>query len=339
MNGAAVVNIIPVEYQNIPGNLSNNPPVPVNPSNNPNVNPPNPRNTESIFNSQIIYFIGSSVFMLFSYFYKKWLKENYKNLKKAKVLSVKEFLNNQKYFKDKDVIVCGKYIKDRINADSFYLLRHDNFSYISLEYILGNYVKISPDNSYIFNARKGNLDKDLVNFSFIFDTISFLFFYKVFQSLNLSFMLHLHNNQLHDQYFLDSDIIGIYGTVTNTKKYLAPKFIFQGNTKVFKNLLKSQIVLWDICFKFSAISIVCQLLVMGIDKFLKKIVPNWLSYINKSTHIHSSRENCVKCKVNFANVVMNDCNHFNLCFKCFKAMDEKCQICKVKISDYYILCN
>jgi hypothetical protein len=320
----------------------NNPPVPVNANNpqaNPQVNPSNPQipKTASIFTRQIFYLIGSSVFMLFSFFYKKWLKKNYENFKKAKVLSVKEFLSNQRYLKDEEVIVSGKYFKDRIDPYSFYLLRHENFSYLALEYLLGNYVKIAPDNSYIFNARKGHLDKDLINSSLIFDTISFLLLYKTFQSLNLSFILHLHNNQLHEQYFLDSDIIGVYGTVTNTKKYLAPKFIFQGNTKIFKNLLKSQIFLWDRCFKFSAISIVCQLLVMGIDIFLKKILPNWLSYFNKSTFI--SRENCVKCKVNFANVVMNDCNHFNLCFKCFKAMDEKCQICKVKISDYYILYN
>jgi hypothetical protein len=316
---------------------------PVNPVNQVNpVNPANP-NTNNKFTEQIILLIGSSVCMLISYIYKNWLKRNYKNLKKAKILSIKEFFKNKKYLLNQDVIVIGKYCKDfyNPNANTFSLMDHS--SNFTLQYIFNNHLKISPDFKYIFNARKGHLEKNLINFDFIFDIFSFFLSYKLFQSLNLSFILHLHNNQLHDQYFLESDVIGVFGKATNKQNHLDPTYIFQGNSMILKNMLKTQISFWDNCFKFSAISIICQVIVLVIDKYFKKISSNWFSCVNKSALVlgnyRDNRQNCVKCKVNFANVVMNDCNHFNLCYKCFEAMDEKCQICNLKISDYYILCN
>ena len=273
------------------------------------------------FTDNIVYLLGSSTFMVVSLLFKIWLKKNYKKFKKAKIYSVKEFFKNKKDLENEDVIVIGKYYKDlnSQNSTTFFLKNHSSNNLFGN--FFNNYLQISPDFLFMFNARSGSIEKNLFNYNFAIFIFSIYFYKKIFQSRNLSLIFHLVLSLLNEQYFLNNDIIGVYGKVKNTSKsvQLEPKFIFQGNFSMMKNLLKNQIYFWDICFKYSAISVVCQSIVSTLHYFLKKIFPKKMSFKNNKENIISNelRMNCVKCKTNYVNVMMSDCNHFNLCFQCF----------------------
>ena len=138
------------------------------------------------YNDNIFIIIGSATFMLISHFYKLWLKKNYKKFKNSKIFSVNEFFKHKKELNNPDVIVIGKYFKDYSiqNSETFNLMNHSsNF----LGSFTKSYLKISPEYLYIFNARKGNIEKNLINFNFVYDIFSFFLSYRLFHSLNLSF--------------------------------------------------------------------------------------------------------------------------------------------------------
>lgn len=292
--------------------------------------------------NNLFILLCSATCMIITHFYKKWLKRKYKKFKNSKVFSVKEFLSQKYDLMGKEVIVLGKYKKDikYSNMYSFQLYNHKKSKVFNFCNYNMKSLSISPDYFFNLNPRRGSIDKSLINFSYIFDVFSLFLSYKFTQSISSSLIIHSNIKEMQDEYFLDDDIVGVYGTVIKSmdENYsVKPDFVFQGNYMVTKNLLKTLISYLDNCFKISTISLICQGLVSILDYFSKNVLPFWLSY--KSKYVNGARVNCSKCQINVANVVLNDCNHFNLCYKCFQEMDEKCMICTAKINDYYLLCG
>lgn len=114
---------------------------------------------------------------------------------------------------------------------------------------------------------------------------------------------------------------------------IQPEIIIQGNKSDIGIKLGNMI---NHCQKMRVVSTI-PLIVLSIISFSNivwKLIPKISSY-----RALSDKGKCGRCQRNQSQVIIKNCNHFNLCLNCFEEMGRKCYLCEENHPDYIVITN
>jgi len=285
------------------------------------------------------------------------------NIVNSKVRTVKEFIENM-YDDNKYIIIDGVLSNNDNNqmyVDLNYPLKIQStnlnknaISKLVSKYIFtGNkdkFITINCNNSQQFNLRSGNIEKNNFVLNYLFNPnfmLSALIRYKFYFNRNFSFTLLTESNiplvlgELRTlKYLLFNDKLQIFGIKEKIDKevFFKSKILVQGNKPTLIKIIKNKIANLSYTSKLFGLIFISGVLSYGLNEILKYLENYYRKYnVISKRQARRFKENCVKCGYQYANVILRNCNHFNLCYECFLSENKKCRICQEEDSDYILL--
>lgn len=267
-------------------------------------------------NPKNIIIAVSGVFYLITTIIKKSL--GYNKIKKARVITIKELLKNPDKYINTNLFITG-----RINTNRYYLNPLYDFFLLDPESENNNTgITIDPIHPLVINSRTEAVQYNLL-------------------VISLAVVLALADGTISlinftRQYFDKKDNLILYGKVikSDNNLYLNTHIICRGNKLDCINDFKDQTLLLNLFQKASGLMFFYGILINLYTKYVIKQSP---VVINETQPNTQCRENCQKCKRNYANVIMKECNHFNICSICFELNKCYCLLCKKICKEYTIL--
>lgn len=207
-----------------------------------------------------------------------------------------------------------------------------------------NSLVINSYNTLIFNSRLYSVEKIQAPF---LQYLHFLF--GIADNLNLGHLTYLFNQAKRKFTHLPSapfsllnggDILTIFAIndpqrIINLSKgiVIRPEIIMQGNKSDISIKLGNMI---NHCQKMRLISTIplVVLSVISIGNMIWKYIPKIRSF-----RALSNKGKCERCQMNQAQVIIKNCNHFNICINCFEEMGRKCYLCEENHPNYLIITN
>jgi len=276
--------------------------------------------------SHRFFYIGLSAFSLIivKYFHKE-NNNKIKSITNKEPISVKELVENNNRYNNKEVLVLGKI---RSEQESSYII-NKNTPFSIFDYYNNYKLNVEKYNFDVENFRNGTIE----NLSLLSNVI-ISFFENLLRKLTRN---EINLNDLDKPYLINDDQVSILGTYHKSSIY--PSIISQGNKQNLIQCLKSKSKIYaeteTILYGFILVSAIREAVL-----FINIMIIKWRNrkYLKKSTKSNQKiSENCSKCKNSYVNVVQLDCNHFSFCFGCFQLLNNVCPLCNTEIHNYYVL--
>lgn len=317
---------------------------------------------------ELLIFSISAILSSFFRFLKNSLENDLKSIKSSEVLSVDEFVKNEQNIK-KDIVIIGSYHSkhnygyDCLEHEAYIInsnIYKNIFTEILQQYVLNHFSKciiINPhDLKSTYNFRNFFFEK-LNPMTKFFTNPSFL------SSLNIAFnfarpqnllifndcistLNHTRNNLR--KFSINEDMVGLFVKANQVKKgnsseiRLSPSILFQGNKNTCINYIKRDLKVWSAFFKISNSIVLLGVLRIGvyfIMKIFNRLYQDTNMPSNNNQQMQTSILNamCSKCNIHTANIVILECNHFNLCKTCFEEEKRMCRICKIPSDNFLVI--
>jgi len=156
-----------------------------------------------------------------------------------------------------------------------------------------------------------------------------------------------HDKSWYDPYFINGDQVSIHGRVTSHKDQICfrPDTICNGSKNSYIEMAKKNgqyVKVLELFFgSIAGFTIIREfgLAIISQLKQLSEETVEKVQLINNSEQIEPQTllRICSKCKLNYKNVVILDCNHFVLCAKCFNESNRVCLLCKTSPIHFFFL--
>jgi hypothetical protein len=139
--------------------------------------------------------------------------------------------------------------------------------------------------------------------------------------LRLTDSISLLNSNTSSEYLVNDDMVGLFLKArkgNGLELHLDPTVLVQGNKNTLIKYVKQDIKLWKGIMRLSNSIVILGVIRIGLyfmKNFWKWLYEDRNEYTQRTS---SLKEVCCKCNIRTANIVMLECNHFNLCYTCFQ---------------------